>query len=90
MRSELTNIDFAQARPRATLATRCRRIPRTKPHTPGDGGQGGNSCYFATLNSTNTDDISDNNNNFDGAETVDLSGVYAIDINGPCTRHLAG
>lgn len=58
-------------------------------HTPGDNGQGDNSCYFATLNSTNTDDISDNNN-FDGAETVDLSGVYAFDISGPCTWYLVG
>ena len=58
-------------------------------HTPGDNGQGGNSCYFAMLNSTSTNDISDNND-FDGAETVDLSGAYAFDISGPCTWYLAG
>lgn len=58
-------------------------------HTPGDNGQGDNSCYFAMLNSTNTDDISDNNN-FDGAETVDLSGVYAFEISGSCTWYLTG
>ena len=38
-------------------------------HTPGDGGQGGDNCYFALLNSTDTSDIADNNN-FDGPETV--------------------
>jgi hypothetical protein len=53
-------------------------------HTSGDGGQTDDACYFATLNSTNTSDISDNNN-FDGAETVDLNGVYAFQISGPCT-----
>jgi len=53
-------------------------------HTNGDGGQTDNECYFATLNSDNTQDISDNNN-FDGAETVSLSGVYAFNISGPCT-----
>ena len=55
-------------------------------HTNGDGlGQAGdNACYYATLNSTNTSDISDNNN-FDGPETVDLNGVYAFNIDGPCT-----
>jgi hypothetical protein len=52
-------------------------------HTQGDGGSG-NQCYFATLNSTNTSDISDNNN-FDGPETVDLNGVYAFQISGGCT-----
>ena len=58
-------------------------------HTAGDGGQTDNECYYATLNSTNTSDISDNNN-FDGAETVDLSGVYAFQISGPCTWVRAG
>jgi hypothetical protein len=53
-------------------------------HTNGDGGQTDSECYFATLNSDNTQDISDNNN-FDGAETVNLSGVYAFNISGPCT-----
>lgn len=53
-------------------------------HTNGDGGQTDNECYYATLNSTSTSDISDNNN-FDGPETVDVSGAYAFQINGPCT-----
>lgn len=57
-------------------------------HTPGDHGQGGDSCYFATLGSTDTSNISDNNN-FDGAETVDLSGAYAFQISGPCTWYRA-
>jgi hypothetical protein len=52
-------------------------------HTAGDGGSG-DRCYYATLNSTNTDDISDNNN-FDGPETVDVSGAYAFQISGGCT-----
>jgi hypothetical protein len=52
-------------------------------HTAGDGGSG-DQCYYATLNSTNTSDISDNNN-FDGPETVSLSGAYAFQISGPCT-----
>ena len=58
-------------------------------HTTGDGGQGGNECYYATLNSTNTSDINDNNN-FDGSETVSLSGVYAFQISGPCTWNRTG
>lgn len=56
-------------------------------HTPGDGGNNGgmaDACYFATLNSTDTTDIADNNN-FDGAETVDVSASYAFEIDGPCT-----
>jgi hypothetical protein len=53
-------------------------------HTNGSGNTGANDCYFATLNSTNTNDIADNNN-FDGPETVTLSGVYAFQISGPCT-----
>jgi outer membrane murein-binding lipoprotein Lpp len=56
-------------------------------HTPGDGGQNDNACYYATLNSTNTSDISDNNN-FDGPETVSLAGVDAFEISGPCTWYL--
>jgi TolA-binding protein len=52
-------------------------------HTQGDNGVGGDACYYATLNSTNTSDISDNNN-FDGPETVTLSGG-AFEISGPCT-----
>lgn len=53
-------------------------------HTNGDGGQTDNACYFATLSSTNTSDILDNNN-FDGPETVDVSGAHAFQISGPCT-----
>jgi hypothetical protein len=53
-------------------------------HTTGDGGQTDNECYFATLNSSSTEDISDNNN-FDGPETVNVSGAYAFEISGPCT-----
>jgi hypothetical protein len=58
-------------------------------YTSGDNGVGGDACYFATLNSDNTSDISDNNN-FDGSETVNLSGVYAFQISGPCTWSLTG
>ena len=58
-------------------------------HTAGDGGLGGSACYYATLNSTNTSDISDNNN-FDGPETVSLNGVYAFQISGPCTWYRTG
>jgi hypothetical protein len=53
-------------------------------HSNGSGNPGANDCYYATLNSTNTSDISDNNN-FDGAETVDLNGAYAFQTSGPCT-----
>lgn len=53
-------------------------------HTNGSGDTGQNDCYFATLNSTDTLNIADNNN-FDGAETVDVSSAYAFQINGPCT-----
>jgi hypothetical protein len=52
-------------------------------HTGGDGGSG-DQCYFATLNSTDTSNIADNNN-FDGPETVDVSGAYAFQISGACT-----
>ncbi len=58
-------------------------------HTNGDGGMTDNECYYATLNSNNTFDISDNNN-FDGDETVDVSGVYAFQISGPCTWYYVG
>jgi hypothetical protein len=61
-------------------------------HTPGDGGNNDgmpNACYFATLNSTDTTDIADNNN-FDGPETVDVSGAYAFEISGPCTWYYTG
>jgi hypothetical protein len=57
-------------------------------HTTGDGGSG-SQCYYATLNSTNTSDISDNNN-FDGPETADVSGAHAFEISGPCTWYRVG
>jgi hypothetical protein len=53
-------------------------------HTNGSGNSGANDCYFATLNSTDTNNIADNNN-FDGPETVDVSSAYAFEVNGPCT-----
>lgn len=53
-------------------------------HTNGSGNTGQNDCYFATLNSTDTSNIADNNN-FDGPETVDVSSAYAFEISGPCT-----
>jgi len=53
-------------------------------HTSGSGNAGANDCYFATLNSTDTSNIADNNN-FDGPETVDVSSAYAFEVNGPCT-----
>ena len=59
-------------------------IPSGTYHTPGNGQPGSLGCYYATLNSTNTSDISDNNN-FDGPETVNLSSVYAFQISGGCT-----
>jgi hypothetical protein len=58
-------------------------------HTNGSGNTGANDCYFATLNSTDTNDIADNNN-FDGPETVDVSSAYAFEINGPCTWSRVG
>ena len=58
-------------------------------HTNGDGGQGGYQCYYATLGSTNTSNILDNND-FDGPETVNVSGAYAFQISGPCTWYRAG
>jgi multidrug efflux pump subunit AcrA (membrane-fusion protein) len=53
-------------------------------HTSGNGGGILNQCYYATLSSTNTGDIIDNNN-FNGPETVDVSGAYAFQIAGGCT-----
>jgi hypothetical protein len=57
-------------------------------HTNGSGNTGQNDCYLAVLNSsTNTSDVNNiaYNNNFDGAETVDLSSAYAFQTSGPCT-----
>lgn len=63
-------------------------IPSGVYHTSGAGAnsQPGGACYFATLNSTNTGDIIDNNN-FNGPETVDVSGAAAFQISGGCTWH---
>jgi hypothetical protein len=44
---------------------------------------GGQQCYEATLASTDTSNIIDNNN-FTGPDTVDLSGAKAFDITGGC------
>jgi hypothetical protein len=44
-------------------------IPSGTYHT-----SGGNQCYYATLASTDTSNINDNNN-FNGPETVDVSGA---------------
>jgi hypothetical protein len=66
-------------------------IPAGVYHTSGAGAnsQPGGACYFATLNSTNTEDISDNNN-FNGPETVDVTGAYAFQISGGCIWHKIG
>lgn len=56
-------------------------IPAGVYHTTG-GGQ----CYYATLGSTDTSNILDNNN-FNGPETVDVSGAFAFQIVGGCTWH---
>ena len=68
-----------------------RDIPSGTYHTSGAGANAspGGECYFATLNSTNTEDISDNNN-FNGPETVSLGGVAAFQISGGCTWHKIG
>jgi len=48
---------------------------------------GGSQCYEATLSSTDTSNIIDNNN-FTGPDTVSLAGAKAFDISGGCTwRH---
>jgi hypothetical protein len=59
-------------------------------HTPGDGGAGTDQCYFATLRGDNTVSAGDiiDNNSFDGTETVDVAGVYALQISGKCTWYL--
>jgi multidrug efflux pump subunit AcrA (membrane-fusion protein) len=61
-------------------------IPPGTYHTSGapTGGSPGGECYFATLSSTNTSAIIDNNN-FNGPETVNLAGAYALQISGGCT-----
>jgi carboxypeptidase C (cathepsin A) len=66
-------------------------IPSGTYHTSGapGGGQAGGQCYFATLGSTDTSNILDNNN-FNGPETVGVSGAYAFQISGGCTWHKVG
>ena len=50
---------------------------------------GGSQCYEATLGSTDTSNIIDNNN-FTGPNTVSLAGAAAFDINGGCTWQQEG
>ena len=51
---------------------------------------GGQQCYEATLASTDTSNIIDNNN-FTGPDTVSLAGAKAFDISGGCTwSHVGG
>ena len=45
---------------------------------------GGSQCYEATLASTDTSNIIDNNN-FTGPDTVNLAGAKAFEITGGCT-----
>ena len=61
-----------------------RDIPSGTYHT-----SGGSQCYYALLNSTNTNNISDNNI-VSGPATVNLNGVVAFDISGGCTWHKIG
>ncbi len=49
---------------------------------------GGGQCYYALLqSSTNTSDVNNiiDNNNFNGPDTVDVSGAFAFQITGGCT-----
>jgi len=58
-------------------------------HTNGSGNTGQNDCYYATLSSTDGSLYSIiANGNFDSSETISLSGVYAFEVNGPCTWNL--
>ena len=50
-------------------------------HTQGS--TDGDDCYYATLNSTDTSDIADNNN-FTGPESVQVNS-YAFETDGSCT-----
>jgi hypothetical protein len=61
-----------------------RDIPSGTYHT-----SGGGQCYYATLGSTDTGNILDNNN-ITGPATVDLSGAAAFQISGGCTWHKIG
>ena len=53
-------------------------------HTAGNGGSSTGDCAYATFGSADKSDILAHSN-FDGSETVDLSGAYAFEISGPCT-----
>ena len=55
-------------------------IPPGIYHTAGGAAQ----CYYATLGSTDTSNILDNNI-FIGPDTADISGAYAFQIQGGCT-----
>jgi len=61
-----------------------RDIPSGTYHT-----SGGSQCYYALLNSTDTNNISDNNI-VSGPATVNLNGAVAFDISGGCTWHKIG
>ena len=50
---------------------------------------GGSQCYEATLASTDTSNIIDNNN-FTGPDTVSLAGAKAFNISGGCTWQQGG
>ncbi len=50
---------------------------------------GGSQCYEATLGSTDTSNIIDNNN-FGGPDTVSLAGAKAFQIQGGCTWRQEG
>jgi hypothetical protein len=50
---------------------------------------GGSQCYEATLASTDTSNIIDNNN-FTGPDTVSLAGAVAFQISGGCTWRQEG
>ncbi len=50
---------------------------------------GGSQCYEATLGSTDTSNIIDNNN-FTGPDTVSLTGAKAFNISGGCTWRQEG
>lgn len=50
---------------------------------------GGSQCYEATLASTDTSNIIDNNN-FTGPDTVSLAGAVAFNISGGCTWRQEG
>ena len=53
-------------------------------HTVGNSSSTAGDCAYATFGSADKSDILAHSN-FDGVETVDLSGAYALEISGPCT-----